>query len=554
MAVDLDVRIADGSPANKVSRKSLVAASHEISPEDAIKAFSAPHAIGVQILRPFAVYSRNSYSSPITVPIGPAYLAGILEAAGYRASVIDAIGEGIGNIRPSNCGRFSYQGLSVEEIIERIDDGTSILGVSIMFSQDWTHHKKLINAIKKRHPKLTIVVGGEHPSALPEFVLHDCPAIDFLVAGEGEIPFLEVCHAIAHGDLMPDIPGVYSRDASGQPVFGGPSRRMSDISKLPWPAWHLVQVEKLFTGQFSMGISYGRNMLILATRGCPYQCTFCSNPLMWTTRYVMRPVEDVVREIQHLIAEYQVDSFEFADLTAIVKKGWILEFCDALRNAGLNISWQLPSGTRSEALDEETLSAIHDAGCRYLVYAPESGSARMLKLIKKKLDLKKLTQSARTAVLIGHTVKINLIIGFPDERRIDTLKTMLFNIKMAVVGVHDSNISLFSPYPGSELFNSLRKDGVISELNDDYFDSLVSQFDMTAGKSYCKHVPAFELALYRFLGMAGFYTLTYTIRPLRLIRLIRAMSKAENTANNLFEQRLKDYFGRLKLVKKKAAH
>src|SRR6185436_14108150 len=102
----------------------------------------------------------------------------------------------------------------------------------------------------------------------------------------------------------------------------------------------------------------------------------CSSPAMWTTRYKLRSVDEVISEIEWLIEKYQANSIDFFDLTAIVKKDWIMEFCAKLKARGVSVVWQLPSGTRSEALDPEALQAIYDAQCRYLVYAPESGSAR----------------------------------------------------------------------------------------------------------------------------------------------------------------------------------
>ena len=120
--------------------------------------------------------------------------------------------------------------------------------------------------------------------------------------------------------------------------------------------------------------STGRTMPILGTRGCPYQCTFCSNPMMWTTRYTMRNPVKVVDEMEWLVKQFKINSVDFMDLTAIVKKNWILDFCRELSIRKLNVTWNLPTGTRSEALDDETLKAIFEAGCTFLSYAPESGS------------------------------------------------------------------------------------------------------------------------------------------------------------------------------------
>ena len=105
-------------------------------------------------------------------------------------------------------------------------------------------------------------------------------------------------------------------------VDNGTSRRIEHIDKLPRPAWHLLKPENYFTDYFTIGLAKGnlKNMPILATRGCPYQCTFCSSPTMWTTRYLMRDPKEIVDEIEWLIKEYDANDFEFFDLTAIIKK------------------------------------------------------------------------------------------------------------------------------------------------------------------------------------------------------------------------------------------
>lgn len=518
---------------------------------EGLSLFPAPGPRKIQILRPFAAFSAKSYSTPVTAPIGPAYLAAVLEKAGYNIGIIDGIGEGIENLRTSDCGNYGFQGLTNEQIIARIDPDTEVLGISLMFSQDWLPQRELINATRDAYPDLVIIGGGEHPSALPEYVLRDCPSIDYIIAGEGELALLEFLSLHFAGKDVANIPGLFSIDADGALHNVGPGRRISDFANLPRPAWHLMDIEKFFTTMWSMGIGYGRNMLVLATRGCPYQCTFCSNPSMWTTRYLMRPVADVLDEIEHLIETYGANSIDFADLTAIVKKEWILEFCAEIKQRDLDFVWQLPSGTRSEALDRDTVAAIYEAGCRFMVYAPESGSPETLKAIKKRLKLNRMYASIRDAVKVGQTVKINFVIGFPHEQRRDMLKTLWSNLRMAFLGVSDSNIAIFSPYPGSELYEELRADGTIPELNDKYFHHLLIQFDFTLAKSVCRNVPNWEIAIYRFVGMSSFYMLSYILRPKRILGLFCNITGKAFHANSLFEQRIYDFLKRSQLSKSK---
>ena len=99
-------------------------------------------------------------------------------------------------------------------------------------------------------------------------------------------------------------------------------------------------------------------MPMLATRGCPYKCSFCSSPQMWTTRYSVREPSDLVDEIEDYVRRYDVKNVDFCDLTAMTTRQWTLDFCDELERRRLGITWQLPVGTRSEGIDEHVLERL----------------------------------------------------------------------------------------------------------------------------------------------------------------------------------------------------
>jgi radical SAM superfamily enzyme YgiQ (UPF0313 family) len=497
----------------------------------------------VTLIAPPLYFSKNSYSTPLTMPLGLAYLAAVLEKAHYRVKIIDCPGSDANRISLTPDGRFKVQGLDEQRSIELIDRDTDIIGVSIMFSQEWPQVRDYINRIRRVFPHAKIIVGGEHPTAMSEYTLRDCPTIDYLVRGEGESTLLEVVYSLRSGKPMQGISGVaYLADGN---FFQTPlSPRLADIKKMPWPAWHLIDVEPYFQPNFTMGISHGRNIAMLATRGCPYQCTFCSNPSMWTTRYVMRSVSEVVDEIVDRITKYQVNSIDFYDLTAIVKRDWILKFIAELEHRDIHITWQLPSGTRSESLDEEVIKGLARTGCEFLVYAPESGSQRTLDMIKKRVNLQNLQKSIAIAVMNRITTKVNFIIGFPFESRIDIFKTLRFVWKLALMKVNDCNISAFAPYPGSELFDELERENAFGKIDDEYFATLMTQFDFTVTKTFCRHVRSWEILFYRVMGMMIFYVLSYLRCPGRVVRLAKSIFQSRFQPRSLFEQRVYDFIVR----------
>ena len=255
----------------------------------------------ITLCRPFVVLSKTTYSTPVTLPLGLAYLAGVLEKAGYKTKIIDAIGEDHPvKIRRSHDNKYNIQGLNSDEILEKIDPDTFIIGITLMFSLEWFAQRVLIEKIRKKFPNAIIVVGGEHASSVSEFTLRDCPSIDYVIKGEGEFSMLEFSHLMFNGRDVTNIPGLCFINEKNQFVDNGLSKRIEHIDTLPRPAWHLLKPENYFIDNFAFGLSGGRNMPILATRGCPYQCTFCSSPSMWTTRYIMRKPEEIVDEIEWL--------------------------------------------------------------------------------------------------------------------------------------------------------------------------------------------------------------------------------------------------------------
>jgi radical SAM superfamily enzyme YgiQ (UPF0313 family) len=361
--------------------------------------------------------------------------------------------------------------------------------------------------------------------------------VTLCVLGEGEETAVDVANWIAGGGAVEDIAGIACR-LNGAPHRTSPRRRTREVDRIPRPAWHLFPLENYLSSGYGHGVNRGRSLPMLATRGCPYQCTFCSSPEMWTTRYYVRSVASVVDEIGDYVERYGISNVDFEDLTAFIRRDWILDFCAELERRGLRITYQLPSGTRSEALDAEVLTALWRSGCRNLTYAPESGSQRTLDQIKKKARPERVLDSMRVAKRLGVNVKANLMIGFPDETRRDLFKTIRFGLRAAWIGVDDIPLFPFSPYPGTVLYEELRRDGRLPPPDDDYLAGL-GYMDITRTTSVCRRIGTIELNLYRVLGMGAFYAISYARHPSRVLRTVRnVMAERSET---VLEQRLTEF-------------
>ena len=472
----------------------------------------------ITLIRPPIAMRKNPVSMPAIPPIGLAYVASSLREAGHHVDVIDAFGENVSQLIGFNdC--VDYVGLSILEIVDRVAPQTQLIGVSCMFSQEWPGNRALIEALKSRLPSVPIMMGGEHATALCEYIMHNSPAVDFCVLGEGEETVVEFVQALfTTGDLS-KIHGIAYRH-NGQIVKAPRRGRVRDIDSFPVPAWDLFPVHNYLDRGLCTGAFKGRTMPILATRGCPFQCTFCSSPNMWTQRWIARNPRLLLEEMKWLIEKYQVENFEFSDLTAIVKKQWTVEFSRLLLESGLRIEWQLPTGTRSEAIDAEVCNLLYKSGCRSLVYAPESGSPTELKRIKKALHLDRTIESMKSALRAGINVRSNFVLGFPGETHREVLESFKFLFKLAWIGVHDITHFVFVPYPGTELFEELRKKGRIQELNDEYFTNLLAFTELNNSISYTDYISSSQLAFYRIAAQVWFYGLMFLFRPWRLVQTL----------------------------------
>src|SRR5258706_8127743 len=176
----------------------------------------------VTILRPPLLVPNWSDSGPLTPPIGPAYLAASLRQAGHTARIVDGLGENPFQITRLFDDKVMAIGLRSEEIVERIEPDTDLIGISCMFSQDWPEVRRMIQLARRRFPSIPIVAGGEHITATADFTLDSTPEVDVCVIGEGEETTVDLANAIDRGAAFDDIPGLVLRAGSARPASALP--------------------------------------------------------------------------------------------------------------------------------------------------------------------------------------------------------------------------------------------------------------------------------------------------------------------------------------------
>lgn len=499
----------------------------------------------IALVRVPSIIDISASTAPVCPPLGLAYIKASLNTLVEDIVVVDSIGNfpEIRNISMTGGRQIAILGQSAKELACQIPQDTELILVSIMFSQDWPYAAVVLKEIRDKFPHARIIAGGEHITAVPEFSILSAPDLDMCVMGEGEITVQEVISGYLSDKKLPvDCPGTYVRLQNSEIRKNPRQRRIADLDSLPLPDWEGFPLENYLSGGHSFGVNLGRSMPILATRGCPFQCTFCSSSKMWTNAWKARKPENVIEEMKFYIEKYNATNFDFYDLTFVIKKDWIVKFCELLIAQDLNITWQLPSGTRSEAIDRQVARLLYRSGCRNLSYAPESGSAEVLKIIKKRVNLPNMLSSMRDCVKEGLNVKANIICGFPGESIRHLFESFLFIVKAAYVGINDLSINQFSPYPGSELFDSLVKEKRIN-LDEDYFKHIASYASMTKAHSFSESLSDKDILFFKYIGTLAFYMASFIRRPWRLVSTILNILKGKETTR--LEKTIFSYLKRL---------
>ena len=504
------------------------------------------------LIRPSRCLDKEDIIINNSPALGLAFLAGALKQAGHTITVIDAIGESpmqlspIGDI-PLNItanlplDRLYINGLTASEIAARIPTSVDIIGISAMFSNNWLFDRYLIDFIGEKFPNALMIAGGENITAMPALAIEQTRHLDICILGEGEETIVDLVNAVEKKEDPNVISGIACRDPeTGKALFMPRRVRVKNIDEIPMPAWEYFPVENYLKYEIKWGVLKQNTMPLLATRGCPYSCTFCSSPLMWGTRYYMRDPGHIIQEMEYLMTTYGITNFDFFDLTAILKKTWIMEFTNEIIKRKLNITWELPVGTRSEVIDAEVAHNLYESGCRQVTYAPESGSISMLKLIKKKVKIPNMLQSIQAANREKLYTNINMIKGLPGETHADIWQTIWFLIQCSRMGGMDIRQSTFQPYPGSALFDQLVKDGKIDLSNDDFFLEMVFVTSNGTTKSYNDNVKAGWYNFYDLLSSAAFYGGSYFFHPSRFFRSIRNILTGEYEIR--LERKLLEYF------------
>lgn len=408
-------------------------------------------------------------------PLGLGYIAAVLENQGVEVRIVDSLLMGWHN-RIKIDDDIIRVGLSFENIQQIIENyAPDMVGVNCLFTKQRQNAHEICRLAKKIDPSTITVAGGAHPTVLPELVLSD-DNVDFVVIGEGENTILDILKLVEGKGENVQLNGIAFKE-NGKNIVIPKTRFIKDLDSIPFPAWGLLHLEKYFGLKASHGTRhYSRFAPIITSRGCPAKCTFCSAYRVWGRRFRMRSPENVIEEMRQLKNKYGIKELMFEDdnLTLNIKRAE--KIFESMIEDKFNFAWDTPNGVAAFALTEEVILKMKESGCYQLNLALESGSQFVLEnIIKKPLKLHKVKPLIKYAKKIGLNTSIYLIIGMPGE----TLDQIKETFSLAEeLEIYDPFVSVATPYPGTELYDSCLKNGHIDP--DFKFDDLfIRSFSIT---------------------------------------------------------------------------
>jgi len=438
-----------------------------------------------------------------------AYLAAALREAGHQVAICDALEEGFveGAARPTREpftvqrvsagfaqraplgppfaeGSFTV-GLTVEQVLERVAAfRPDVVGVSTIFTSVALVSLEICRRVKALSPEIVTIMGGTHPSIAPRETLTHNGSVDYVVWGEGERVLVDLLAALGRGERRPKLPGVCFLDARGEPVLQPPAF-IEDIDAIPFPAFDLLPMERYFNTA-----AEGRTVKMITSRGCTFNCSFCSVPYMSQRTFRVRTPANVITEIDRWVADYRIAGIMFEDdnLTLNVKRARALFDAIVERGYGLRL---YARNFRADLFDLDMLRQMQRAGFDVIWITPESGNQRILdEVIDKKFDLRDVEESVRLMKQAGLRVGAAFVIGLPEETRADINDTVTYARKLKRLGVDHFWFSIATPIAGTRLYDTALERGLIKGMD-------LAHFSYYEGQMSTEHWRAEELVRLR---------------------------------------------------------
>ncbi len=391
----------------------------------------------VLLINPYDENAVKNGLGFISPPINLMYLGGALEKASYDVRIID-----------DDLQQLGYE--KICKLASTLDPHLVGITATTPNIKNALEYAKLM---KRLLPNSLTVIGGPHTTFMPIETLKTCPSLDAVVIGEGEETMIELASE-GSNERLSEIKGIAYRDRNNNNIKINPPRPLiKDLDSIPFPARHLVPFESYKTTQ-------EKSSDMITSRGCIFSCKYCSSSLIMGRKFRTRSPENVVDEIEHLIDKYKLENIAFMDDTFMLNRRRANAIADEIQNRGLDIGFVASS--RVDMVNQKLLEKLKKSGLTTLYYGVESGSQRILDLMKKGITLKQAEDAVKSAKDAGLEVLTSFILGFPGETREEMDKTIDFSIKL---NADYSQYSILTPFPGTPIYRELKKKKLIDTEN-----------------------------------------------------------------------------------------
>ena len=474
----------------------------------------------VLLLFPPAYTIKSSRDINPLPPIGIGMLASILEKKNYEVEILDCLVRGWDQEEESQANKDIVRvGLTNNQIREYIQEyQPDVVGVSCMFSVQHKIYPKIFSTIKSANPNIITVAGGAHVTVCSKEVLED-PNCDYIIAGEGEESLIDFLDTIQGHRSFESVDGLgWKKEDSGL-ILNPKLRWIEDLDSLPFPAYHLLDLEQYFGLEASHGIRHAKEFApIITSRGCPAKCTFCSANKMFGYKFRTRSAQNVIDELWFLKNNYGVKEIMFEDDNVTANRKHATELFQSMIDQKIDLRWDTPNGVGLWTLTNDLIDLMKEAGCVKINFPIESGDQEVLKnIIKKPLDLKRTKGLFQHCQNIGLDYGTFLVVGMPGEKIEDIWTSFKF---CAEVGSYSPHTSIATPYPGTDLYEQCKEN--------DYFSREYALDGLFISSFMLKTPDWSEADLRRVLLKGKFY--------LKFRQIIDRPSDALKLAKNLIKQ------------------
>lgn len=367
-------------------------------------------------------------------PLNLIYLAAALEKDSAEVNIIDD------DLKQKGPNKLANEISKLDPNVVGITATTASINTALNY----------IDGIKKNLPNVLTVVGGSHATFLPEDTLKECKGLDVVVIGEGEETIVDLTNNYIKNGFknLNEVKGIAYKN-NGVIKRSESRELIKNLDEIPFPARHLLPFE-------SYGTSEDESGGVITSRGCVFNCGYCSSSLIMGKKFRGRSPSNVVDELEELVNKYKIRDIAFLDDTFMLNKRRAQSIANAIKERGLDISFVASS--RVDKVDKKLLESLKQSGMATLYYGVESGSQRILNLMRKGITLKQAENAVKTAKNVGVDILTSFILGYPGETPDEMDKTIKFAIKL---DADYSQFSVLTPFPGTPVYYELKSKNLL---------------------------------------------------------------------------------------------